>query len=113
VLETIELPKAFLAKDRGSEGGRVDPRVAYTEINNPSLNLAACRARLSDPCWPSAYLSLGPVCISDGTHRRVRLTLAFRGERRFSFPAQFLHAGTYRREVVGSTRSVHVLLPLA
>jgi hypothetical protein len=34
---------------RGSEGGRADPRVAYAEINNPSLNLATYRARLSDP----------------------------------------------------------------
>jgi len=38
--------------------------------------------------------------------------LALRGERRFSFPAQFLHAGAYRREVVGGTTPVSVSLPI-
>jgi hypothetical protein len=33
--------------------------------------------------------------------------LAFRGVHGFTLTAQFLQAGTYGREVVGSTRSVH------
>jgi hypothetical protein len=63
---------------------------------------------LPDPSWPRADLLLWPICISGGTHRRVRLTLAVHGEHRFSLMAQLFHAGTYGREIVGSARPVHV-----
>ena len=87
--------------------------MAYAEINNGSLNLAANRARLSDPSSLRADFSLPPVCISVGAHRWVRLYLAFRGVHRFPFPAQLLHASAYRGEIVGSARPVHVFLPSA
>jgi hypothetical protein len=54
------------------------------------------------------WLSLRPVWIFGGTHRRVGRQFAFCVVRRDFFPAQLLHAGTYGRKVVGSTRSVHV-----
>jgi hypothetical protein len=38
-------------------------------INNAALDLAAYRARLSDPSWPQANLSLRPIAVSSGTHR--------------------------------------------
>jgi hypothetical protein len=38
--------------------GRGAARVAYAEIKNPALNLAAYRAGLSDPSWPRDDLSL-------------------------------------------------------
>jgi hypothetical protein len=78
------------------------------ETNKPPIDLAAYRARLSDPSGPRANLSLRPVCISVRTHRQVRLEVAFGRLRRFAFPAQFLNAGAYDREIVSSTRSVHV-----
>ena len=88
-------------------------RAAYAEIDNPALSLAAYLARLSDPSLPLDDFSLRPVPIAVRTRRWIRFGLAFRCERRFSFPAQFLHRGAYRREVVGGARLVHVLLPLA
>jgi hypothetical protein len=60
MLETIEmeLPRRRPANDRGSPASRLDPRVAYAEINNSSPNLAAYRPNLSDPSDPRAYLPL-------------------------------------------------------
>ena len=79
--------------------------MAYAGIDGPALNLAAYRARLSDLSWSSADLSLRPVPISVGTHRRVRLGLAFRSLYRLSFTAQLLHAGAYGQKIVLHARS--------
>jgi hypothetical protein len=61
MLETIEmgLPKAQPGEQIAApEASRVDPRVAYAEINNPSPYLAASQARLPDPSRLRAYLPL-------------------------------------------------------
>src|SRR5215469_16772461 len=88
-------------KSAASREGRGSAGLDHAEINN----LIAYRARLSDP------FLLRPVPISVGTHRRVRLGLAFPRVHRFPFPPQFLHAGAYGREIVCTTRSAHVFLP--
>jgi hypothetical protein len=77
----------------------------WTMAKSPP-DLAACRARLSDPSWPRADLSPRPVCISRGARRLVQI--AFRGVQRFSLSAQFLQASAYGRKVVGGARSCHV-----
>ena len=69
-------------------------------------DLAACRARLSDPSWLRADLSLRPGWSSRVTPRSVQL--AFRGVHGFSLTAQLIQASTYGREIVGSARSGHV-----
>ena len=105
-----EIVRPYQPKSTAPTEGRSATRVAYPEVNGAALDLAAYRARSSELSWRSADRSQ-PVCISVGTHRRVRLGLAFPSVRCFSFPAQFLHAGPYCHEVVGSTRSVHGVTP--
>jgi hypothetical protein len=81
--------------------------VAYAEINKPARNLAAYRAGLSDRSWPRADLALRPISNSSGTHRRVRLQLAFRNLRHLALAAKFLDPGSDRGEVVSSTGTAH------
>src|SRR5215469_10408847 len=102
------LHSPLLPRRMSSIGSTVGLRLACLPTNILAPDLTAYRARLSDPYSLRADFSLPPVCISVGTHRWVRLYLAFRGLCRFPFPAQLLHAGADSREVVSSTRSAHV-----
>ena len=81
--------------------------MAYAEIENSGLDLAAYRARRSEPARSSIDLLLRAVPISVGTHRRVRFGHASRTVRHLSLPPQLLHAGTHGREIIGSAGSVH------
>src|SRR5215469_10080945 len=101
------LHSPLLPRRMSSIGSTVGLRLACLPTNILAPDLAAYRARLSDPSSLRADFSLPPVCISVGAHRWVRLYLAFRGVHRFPFPAQLLHAGANGRKIVGSTRSAH------
>jgi hypothetical protein len=79
--------------------------VAYAEIGNLALDLAAYRARLSDPAWPGAGL-WRPANASTARQRRVSLHL-IAGLGSLALAAEFLHPGADRREVISSAGSVH------
>ena len=81
--------------------------MAYAEIGNPALGLAAYGARLPDAAWPLADLSLRPISNSSRTQRWLRLQAAFGSLRSLTFTAQLFHAGTDRGEVVSSAGPVH------
>ena len=93
--------------------GRGAARVAYGEINNASLDLAAYRAGLSGPSRHRPDISLRRMRISGVALRWVGLQLAFRGVRRFLLTAQLFHASAYSRKVVSSTRLAQRFLPSA
>ena len=76
--------------------------MAYAEIGNPALGLAAYGARLPDAPWPRANLSLRPIANSGRTQRRLRLQAAFGSLRSLAFTAQLLQARPDRDEVVSS-----------
>jgi hypothetical protein len=79
--------------------------MAYAEIGNLALDLAAHRARLSDPAWPSAGL-WRPADASTARQRRVSLRLVA-GLGSLALAAEFLHPGSDRGEVIGNAGSVH------
>src|SRR5215472_6018293 len=81
--------------------------MAYAEINNPALGLAAHGARLPDAAWPRADLSLRPISNSRRTRRWLRLQAAFGSLRSLALSAQLFHAGSNGGEVVSSTGPVH------
>jgi len=94
-------------KSMAPREGRGTALVPYVEINGAALNLAAYRARLSDLSRRSADFSLGPGTVSGVTLRRFRRQTSRGSLRQFALTVQLLHAGTYGREVVCTTRSVH------
>ena len=79
--------------------------MAYAEIGNLALDLAAYRARLSDPAWPGAGL-WPPEHASTARQRRISLHLVA-GLGSLAFAAEFLHPGADRGEVIGSAGSIH------
>src|SRR5215471_11954919 len=88
------LHSPLLPRRMSSIGSTVGLRLACLPTNILAPDLAAYRARLSDPSSLRADFSLPPVCISVGAHCWVRLYLAFRGVHRFPFPAQLLRSKT-------------------
>jgi len=85
--------------------------IGYAETRSPSL--VAYRARLADPAWFRADFSGRPPIGSGAGHRTVARQIAFGSLCLLTLAAQLLHAGTYRCEVVGEPRSVHVFLLFA
>ena len=86
------------------KAGRGVVGVDYAEIGNLAFDLAAYRARLSDPAWPGAGLWRP----ADASTARRRVSLRHLAGLGFlALAAEFLHLGADRGKVVSSVGSVH------